>query len=111
MAAKSPVTAEWIDNLLQSPTLEERLSFLRSAQLLNGEGLSQLLDQTMQMARSNPGQARRLAVVCAEAADEANAPVIVPRSTYFRAQTYAINGEFNTALELKIGRASCRERV
>ena len=100
MAAKSPVTAEWIDNLLQSPRLEERLSLLRSAQLLNGEGLSQLLDQTMQMARSNPGQARRLAVVCAEAADEANAPVIVPRSTYFRAQTYAINGEFNTALEL-----------
>ncbi len=100
MAAKSPVTAEWIDALLQLPTLEERLLLLRSAQLLNSEGLSQLLDQTMQMARSDPGQARRLAIVCAEAADEANAPVIVPRSTYIRAQTYAINGEFNTALEL-----------
>lgn len=100
MATKSPVTAEWIDTLLHSPTLEERLLLLRSAQLLDGEGLSQLLDQAMQMARSDPGQARRLAIVCAEAADEANAPVIAPRSMYIRAQTYAANGEFNTALEL-----------
>jgi len=100
MAAKSPATAEWIDTLLQSPTLEERLSLLRSAQWLDREGLSQLLDQAMQLARSDPRQARRLAIVCAEAADEANAPVIVPRSMYIRAQTYAINGEFDSALEL-----------
>ena len=100
MATKSPVTAEWIDTLLQSPALEQRLSLLRSAQLLDGDGLSQLLDQAMQMARSDPGKARRLAIVCAEAADEANAPIIAPRSMYIRAQTYAANGEFNTALEL-----------
>jgi CHAT domain-containing protein/Tfp pilus assembly protein PilF len=100
MAANSPATAAWIETLLQSPTLPERLSLLRSAQLLNREGLSQLLDQAMQMARSDPGQARRLAIVCAEAAADADAPIIVPRSMYLRAQTYAANGEFDKALEL-----------
>lgn len=100
MAAKSPTTAEWIESLLQSPARDERLSLLRSAQLLDPTGLSQLLDQAMQLARSDPGQARRLAIICAEAADDANAPVIVPRSMYIRAQTYAANGEFDTALDL-----------
>jgi CHAT domain-containing protein len=100
MVTNSPVTAEWIDELLQVPTLGQQLALLRSAHLLQVEGLSQLLDQAMQRARSNPEQARQLAAMCAEAAEEANAPVIVPRSTYLRAQTHAINGDFNTALEL-----------
>ena len=100
MAANGPVTAEWIDALLRLPALEQQLAFLRSAHLLDANGLSQLLDQAMQLARSDPGKARQLAAICAEAAREANAPAIVPRSTYLRAQTYAINGEFNTALEL-----------
>jgi CHAT domain-containing protein/Tfp pilus assembly protein PilF len=100
MVTNSPVTAEWIDALLQLPALEQQLAFLRSAHLLHAEGLSQLLDQAMQRARSDPAQARQLAAICAEAAEEANAPVIVPRSMYLRAQTHAINGEFNPALEL-----------
>ena len=100
MVANSPVTAEWIDALLQMPALEQQLECLRSAHLLNAEGLSQVLDQAMQRARSDPAQARQLAVLCAEAAEEANAPVIVPRAMYLRAQTHAINGDFNTALEL-----------
>jgi len=100
MVTNSPVTAEWIDALLRLPALEQQLAFLRSAHLLDANGLSQLLDQAMQLARSDPGKARQLAAICAEAAREANAPAIVPRSTYLRAQTYAINGEFNTALEL-----------
>jgi CHAT domain-containing protein len=100
MVAKSPITAEWIDELLQLPALEEQLALLRTAHLLDAGGLSQLLDQAVQRARSDPAQARQLAVLCAEAAEEANAPVIVPRATYLRAQTYAINGDFNTALEL-----------
>src|SRR5688500_10469666 len=100
MVADSPVTAEWIDALLQVPALEQQLALLRSAHLLHAEGLSQLLDQAMQRARSDPAQARQLAAMCAEAAEEANAPVIVPRAAYLRAQTHAINGDFNTALEL-----------
>ena len=100
MVAETPVTAEWIDALLQLPSLEKQLAFLQAAHLLDAEGLSRLLDQAMQRARSDPAQARQLATLCAEAADEANAPVIVPRATYLRAQTHAINGDFNTALEL-----------
>jgi len=100
MATDTLVTAEWIDALLQLPALEQQLAFLRSAHLLHTEGLSQLLDQAMRLARSDPGKARQLAAICAEAAGEANAPAIVPRSAYLRAQTHAINGEFNIALEL-----------
>ena len=100
MVANSPVTAEWIDALLQVPALGEQLVLLRSAHLLHGDGLSQVLDHAMQRARSDPAQARQLAAMCAEAAEEANAPIIVPRSMYLRAQTHAINGEFSTALEL-----------
>jgi len=100
MVTNNPVTAEWINALLQLPAIEQQLAFLRSAHLLHVEGLSQLLDQAMQLARSDPGQARQLAAICAEAAGEANAPAIVPRAAYLRAQTHAINGDFNTALEL-----------
>jgi CHAT domain-containing protein/tetratricopeptide (TPR) repeat protein len=100
MVAETPVTAEWIDALLQLPSLEKQLAHLQAAHLLDAEGLSRLLDQAMQRARSDPAQARQLATLCAEAAEKANAPVIVPRATYLRAQTHAINGEFNTALEL-----------
>lgn len=100
MVTNSPVTAEWIDALLQLPALEQQLALLRSAHLLHAEGLSQLLDQAMRLARSDPGKARQLATICSEAAGEANAPAIVPRSAYLRAQTHAINGEFNAAIEL-----------
>ncbi len=54
----------------------------------------------MQLARSDPGKARHLTVICANAAEPAAAPAILPRATYLRAQTHAINGEFDTALQL-----------
>ena len=100
MVAETTVTAEWIDALLQLSSREKQLVLLQAAHLLDAEGLSRLLDQAMQRARSDPAQARQLATLCAEAAEEANAPVIGPRATYLRAQTHAINGDFNTALEL-----------
>jgi CHAT domain-containing protein/Tfp pilus assembly protein PilF len=100
MATDTLVTAEWIDALLRLPSPEQQVAFLQSANLLDAKGLSQLLDQAMQLARSDPGKARQLAVICAEAAGEANAPAIAPRAAYLRAQTHAINGEFNNALEL-----------
>ena len=100
MVTNSPVTTEWIDALLRLPAHEQQVAFLQSANLLHAEGLSQLLDKAMQLARSDPAKARQLTTICAEAAGQANAPAIVPRSAYLRAQTYAINGDFNTALEL-----------
>src|SRR5687768_12662301 len=100
MDTDTRVTDEWIDALLRLPAPEQQLAFLQSAHLLDAKGLSQLLDQAMRLARSDPGKARQLAIICAEAAGEANAPAIVPRSVYLRAQTHAINWEFNAALEL-----------
>ena len=85
MVDNALVTDEWIDALLRLPSLEQQLAFLRSAHLLHAEGLSQLLDQAMRLARSDPGQARQLAAICAEAAGEANAPAIPPRAAYLRA--------------------------
>ncbi len=98
--ASAPITAEWIEELLQLPTLEQQSSFLRSANWFHAEGLSHLLEQAMWLTRSDPGKARQLTMICANAAKPAAAPAILPRATYLRAQTYAINGEFNAALEL-----------
>jgi len=98
--SSAPVTAEWIEELLGLPTPEQQSSFLQSANVFHAEGLSQLLDQAMRLARSDPGRARQLTIICANAAEPASAPIILPRATYLRAQTHAINGEFNTALEL-----------
>jgi CHAT domain-containing protein len=100
MANNTLVTAEWIDELVGLSAPEQQLSFLQSAQMLHTPGLSQLLEQAMRLARSDPGKARQLTLICANASGPAAAPSILPRATYLRAQTYAINGDFNTALEL-----------
>ena len=94
------LNAEWIYELLQLPTPQEQVAFLRSVDLLHADGLSQILDQAMRLARSDPGKARSLTTICADLAAPASAPAITPRATYLKAQTYAINGEFGTALDL-----------
>ncbi|MGH2521627.1 MAG: CHAT domain-containing protein, partial [Anaerolineales bacterium] len=38
--------------------------------------------------------------LCADVAEQAGAPIILPRATYLRAQTHAINSEFDIAREL-----------
>ncbi|MGH2524400.1 MAG: hypothetical protein ACRDH2_17980, partial [Anaerolineales bacterium] len=102
MAAPSiaAVTPEWLEELLCLPAPEAQTAFLRSANLFHTEGLSQVLDQAMRLARSDPGKARRLTVLCADVAEQAGAPIILPRATYLRAQTHAINSEFDIAREL-----------
>lgn len=90
----------WLEELLRLPSSEQQLNYLRSAKLLNAEGLSQLLDQAMRLARSDPGKARQLTLICSFAAQPASAPAITPRATYVRAQTHAIAGDFTTAFEL-----------
>lgn len=90
----------WLETLLALTHPEQQASFLRSADLFNSSGISLLLDEAMRLARSDPGKARLLTTICANTAREAGAPQFVPRATYVRAQTHAINGEFSTALEL-----------
>ncbi|MFN8454148.1 MAG: CHAT domain-containing protein [Anaerolineae bacterium] len=92
--------AEIVKSLLALPALEQRAAFLSAADLLNITGLAQLLDLATHFIDSDPGQARRLAGVCAELADRAAAPAAIPRAAYIQAQTYAIDAEFETALAL-----------
>lgn len=99
MSNSETLAEDWLDELFDLPDAERRLAFLQDAHLLQIDGLSRLLEQAMQYARADPGKARFLASLCAEAAHAADAPQIVPRALYVRAQTYALNGEFAPALE------------
>jgi tetratricopeptide (TPR) repeat protein len=94
------VDAGFLEELLALPTLEQRSAFLRTAGLLNAEGLEQLLDLADRLVRSDPGQAHRLAALCANLADRAAAPTAVPRASYIRTQTYLANGELGAALRM-----------
>ncbi|MFQ5857616.1 MAG: CHAT domain-containing protein [Anaerolineae bacterium] len=96
----SELNPELIENLLALETREQQSAFLRAANLLHADGLSQLLDVAAHLVRRDPGQARRLADLCADMADSAAAAAAAPRATYIRAQTHAINGELNIALSL-----------
>jgi len=89
-----------VDQLLALPTLEQRSGFLRAEDLLNADALNQLLDVADRLAYSDPGKAHRLAAVCADAAEQSDAPAAVPRANYIRARTHAENGEFDAALRM-----------
>ena len=88
-----------MSSLLACATPEKRRAFLDEAELLDAEGLSLLLEEAHKLAGSDPGQARRLAGLCAAFAVEAGAPQLVPKADYLQAQTYAANGELKAALE------------
>jgi tetratricopeptide (TPR) repeat protein len=94
------VDAGFLEELLALPTLDQRSAFLRTAGLLNAEGLEQLLDFADRLVHSDPGQAHKLAALCADLADQAAAPTAVPRASYIRTQTYLANGELGAALHM-----------
>jgi tetratricopeptide (TPR) repeat protein len=100
MTDSASLSEDSLEPLFQSSELHQRIAHLKTANLLNSDGLTRLLDRAMQLARADPGKARLLASLCVEAAVEAFAPEIVPRAIYTQAQTHAINGEFDLALEL-----------
>lgn len=100
MSQAASLDAKIVENLLTLPTLEQRAAFLHAADLLDAAGLAQLLQLATQLVPTTPGQARRLGLICAELADQAGAPAIIPQAAYLRAQTHAIEAEFDQALEL-----------
>jgi tetratricopeptide (TPR) repeat protein len=94
------VIAKCVDEVLAARTLEQQASVLRSAKLLNAEGVDRLLDFAERLLYSDPGEAQRLATPCADLAHRAGAPAAVPRAFYIRAQAHAAIGEFDAALRM-----------
>lgn len=92
--------ASFSNDLLALNDRTQQAALLQKADLLNQAGLTQLLDVAMALARSNPGQAQQLTILCADFATAADAPDILPKATYIRAQTHAVNGELDEALKL-----------
>lgn len=99
-ATSATLSAAWVEFLLEQPTQAAQAVLLQQAGFLHEEGLSEILAYAMSLARSHPGKARQLTALCAALASQARAPAILPRATYLRAQTHAINGEFELALHL-----------
>jgi tetratricopeptide (TPR) repeat protein len=97
---ENEVDSEFVEDLLTLPTLEQRSAFLRAAGLFDEDGLDRLLDVAYRSLGSDPARARRLAELCAEAADAAAAPASVPRANYIRAGAHGINGDFDAELRL-----------
>ena len=94
------LTSVFADELLSHPRVEDRAERLRDAGLLDPEGLDRLLDYTERLAPGNPGKAHRLADLCADVAEQANAPAAVPRANYIRVRTFNEKGELDRALEM-----------
>lgn len=90
----------FVDSLLSSQTREQQIKFLRDKGLLDASGLDRLLDDADRLLKSDPGKAQQLAELCAEAAKQADAPVVFPRANYLLAGVHSINGEFEEDLRL-----------
>lgn len=94
------VDAALVNTLLALPTAAQQLHQLQRAGLADRDGLLALVDYAGQLARADPGLARRLATVCAEVATQAGVAEAVPPAQYLKAQTHALAGEFSQALSL-----------
>jgi tetratricopeptide (TPR) repeat protein len=102
-AEHKPDTAH-VEELLSLPTPEQRAVFLEAEGMLNPDGLERLLDVADRLVNNDPGKARRLADLCADFSDYADAPAAVPRANYIRAMAHGLNGEFDK--ELRLNRAA-----
>ncbi|MBX3055543.1 MAG: CHAT domain-containing protein [Anaerolineae bacterium] len=94
------IDAVLIEQLLALPTQTQQLAFLRESDLWYETTWFCLLDEAANLVRSNPGQARRLALLCTAVAGQPGLADIAPRAAYIQAQTHALAGEFDQALEL-----------
>ena len=100
LASGHEIETELLSDLWSLPTLEERLALLDSAGLLSADGLDRLLDFAERLVHADPGEAHRLAALCAGVADCAAARAAVPRASYVRGQAYSLNGELEAALRM-----------
>lgn len=89
-----------IAQLLATPSLEAQTRYLAEADLLNDAALSHLLAEAEARARRDPGQARKLAALCAHLAAEGGDPALVAPAHYLQAQACAVQGDLEGALTL-----------
>ncbi|GAB4578169.1 MAG: CHAT domain-containing protein [Anaerolineales bacterium] len=94
------LNADFISAWLALPTLDEQIAHLEMNNLLTAEGLGQMVEWAGRLVRQNPAQARELTTICLNISQMVNLPAIFPRATYLKAQTHALAGEFETALNL-----------
>lgn len=94
------MTPDLINHLLTQPELTDQLSVLQAANLLDEDGLLDVLDYGRQLIGRHPDQARQLAALGIVVAETIGTPLIVPPAHYLQAQTYALQGAFATALDL-----------
>ena len=94
------ITPGFVEFLLARPTPRGRLAALRTANLLDANGLDQLLGAANGLVHSDPGKAHRLAELCANAAEVVDLPGAAARSAYIRLQTHFAKGEFDAALRM-----------
>lgn len=96
----SQIDTQLIQDLLALSSVERQLIFLRKTNLAHPEGLVSLLERAAELVRRNPTQARQLASICADVARQLAVKEAIPRAAYIKAQTYALAGEFDQALQL-----------
>lgn len=98
MPSESRIAPGLVDGLLVLRTREQRAGFLREREMLNAEGLDRLLHTADRLLNDDPVKARRLAELCADLADLADAPPAVPKANYIVAGAHSIIGEFDNDL-------------
>jgi len=109
MSPISPLTPEFIAELLLQPTAAAQAQLLQQANLWHEAGLAELIQTGGQLINQNLPQARRLLDAGIAFAPEL-APALRPQAIYLRAQTFALNGEFEPALaEIAQARDGYRE--
>jgi CHAT domain-containing protein len=97
MSDELPLPAERLVDLLAQPTPATQIAFLQQADLWHADGLARLLAVAPWLISNDLEQARRLLDLCAELAPTL-APSLLPQAIYLRAQTFALNGDFDQAL-------------
>ncbi len=88
MPASDKLGPGLVDALLALSTRKQQTGFLRASGLLDAEGLDGLLEMADRLLKDDPGKARRLAELCADLANIAQAPAAVPRANYILAGTW-----------------------